>query len=287
VQWLSGNQNVAVALAAAFGLIVGSFLNVVILRVPARLLFFWRQQSRELLDIPVTAEPSPPGIVWEPSHCPKCMHRLGALENIPVLSWILLRGRCKHCGIAISVQYPVVEVLTAAASAIVVWKFGVSWQSAAGLLLTWNLIVLAVIDLRTQLLPDQLTLSLLWLGLVLSAVPLFVGSTASILGAIFGYMSLWCVYWLFKLTTGKEGMGYGDFKLLCALGAWMGPAALLPIVLVSSLVGAVIGGAFLLIARRERSTTIPFGPFIAGAGWLWFIGPDWLNNTYSALFSFR
>ena len=274
----------AIALAGVLGLIVGSFLNVVILRLPARLMHDWRQQSRDLLELePEDSASAPPGIVREPSHCPHCKHPLGVLENIPLLSWLMLRGRCKHCGAAISAQYPIVELLSALCSAAVMWKFGLGWQAGAGLLLTWTLIALAGIDVRTQLLPDQMTLPLLWLGLVLSLFPLFIGSSAAIQGAAIGYLSLWSVYWLFKLSTGKEGMGYGDFKLLGALGAWMGTAALLPIILLSSLIGAVIGGAFLAIQGKDRATPIPFGPFIAAAGWVQFVWGAKLFDWYQLL----
>jgi len=283
---LLGNAGAAIALAGVLGLIVGSFLNVVILRLPLRLMHAWREQSRELLEIPAAndAAPAPPGLVWEPSHCPHCKHKLGALENIPLFSWIVLRGHCRHCAAPISAQYPFVELLTGVASALVVWKFGVAWQAAAGLGFTWTLIAASGIDARTQLLPDQLTLPLLWFGLLISLLPLYVDSHASILAAAAGYLSLWSVYWLFKLLTGKEGMGYGDFKLLAALGAWMGPWALLPIVLLSSLIGAVVGGAFLLLKGRDSATPIPFGPFLAAAGWSWFIAGNELMSIYRSLF---
>ncbi len=247
-------------LTGVVGLLVGSFLNVVILRLPTRLMHSWREQSREILELAADTEtPSPPSIIWESSHCPSCKHKLGALENIPVISWIALRARCRHCGMRISAQYPAVELLTCVCSALVAWKFGFSWQTLAGLTLTWALIALAGIDLRTQLLPDQITLPLLWLGLLGSVVPLFIGSSSSIVGAVIGYLSLWSVYWLFKLATGKEGMGYGDFKLLGALGAWMGPLSLLPIILLSSLIGAIVGGGMLAMQGRDRMTPIPFG----------------------------
>lgn len=274
----------AIVCAGLLGLIVGSFLNVVILRLPPALLHAWRQQSRELLELEADGEASPPGLVWEPSHCPKCKHKLGALENIPLLSWIALRGRCKYCSAPISAQYPLVELIAALASAAIVWKFGVTWQAGAGLLFTWALIALSGIDVRTQLLPDQITLPLLWVGLLLSLVPVFVASDGSILGAVIGYLSLWSVYWLFKLATGKEGMGYGDFKLLGALGAWMGVWALLPIVLMSSLFGLIVGGSFLVMRGHDRSTPIPFGPFIAVAGWLWFVFAAPLTGIYQRLF---
>ena len=274
----------AIVCAGLLGLVVGSFLNVVILRLPPALLHEWRQQSQELLDIAADHAANPPGLVWEPSHCPHCKHKLGVLENIPLLSWLVLRGRCKHCGTPISVQYPLIELLTALTSAAIMWKFGVGWQSGAGLLLTWALIALSGIDVRTQLLPDQITLPLLWLGLLLSLVPVFVASNDSVLGGAIGYLSLWSVYWLFKLATGKEGMGYGDFKLLGALGAWMGPWSLLPIVLMSSLFGVIVGGSFLAVRGRDRSTPIPFGPFIAVAGWFWFLFADPLTSVYQRLF---
>jgi len=272
-----------IALAGVLGLLVGSFLNVVILRLPARLLHSWRQQSRELLELePETAEiTAPPGIVRVPSHCPRCKHPLSAVENVPLLSWLVLRGRCRHCTAPISIQYPLIEFLSGVCSAIVVWKFGLAWQSAAALIFTWTLIALAGIDVRTQLLPDQLTLPLLWLGLSISLLPLFVSSNESILGAIVGYVSLWTIYWLFKLSTGKEGMGYGDFKLLAALGAWQGPTALLPVVLLSSLIGALVGGSYLAIRGQDRATPIPFGPFIAAAGWTWLVAGEWLWGAYA------
>jgi leader peptidase (prepilin peptidase)/N-methyltransferase len=275
----------AIALAGLLGLVVGSFLNVVILRLPARLMHDWRQQSRELLELePDGGARPPPGIVREPSHCPHCKHPLGPLENIPLLGWLMLRGHCRYCGVAISMQYPLVELLCGICSAIVLWKFGLGWQAGAALLLTWTLIALAGIDLRTQLLPDQMTLPLLWLGLILSLFPLFVASSTSILGAVVGYLSLWSIYWLFKLATGKEGMGYGDFKLLAALGAWMGVGALLPIALLSSLIGALVGGVFLAIRGHDRSVPIPFGPFLAAAGWVQFVWGEQILALYRHAF---
>jgi leader peptidase (prepilin peptidase)/N-methyltransferase len=193
------NPGAFIALVGVVGLIVGSFLNVVILRLPARLLHGWRVQSREMLEIDEApaGDAPPPGIVREPSHCPHCKHALGALENIPLLSWLALRGRCRHCHAPISIQYPVVEALTALASICVAWHFGFAWQTGAGLLFTWTLIALAGIDVRTQLLPDQMTLPLMWCGLLLSLTGMFVAPTASIVGAAIGYLSLWSVFWLF------------------------------------------------------------------------------------------
>ena len=270
-----------IALGGLFGVIVGSFLNVVILRLPARLMHSWREQSREILEIESDTTAAPPGIIREPSHCPHCKHSLGAFENIPLLSWVFLRGRCRHCGNPISVQYPLVELISGLCAAAILWKFGPTWQAVAGLVLTFALIALSGIDVRTQLLPDQLTLPLLWLGLLMSIIPIFIDAHAAIIGASCGYLSLWSVYWLFKLMTGKEGMGYGDFKLLAALGAWMGVSALLPVVLLSSLIGAIVGGTFLAIRGHDRAKPIPFGPFIAAAGWAWFVAGDEIYRFYS------
>ncbi len=272
-----------IALCGVLGLLVGSFLNVVILRLPRRLEHDWRSQASELLDTDWNEAP-PPDLVLTRSHCPHCGHFLSPMENIPLLSWLVLRGRCRHCGTGISIQYPIVELLTAIASMLVAWRFGFGWQLAAALVFSWILIAAAGIDVRTQLLPDQLTLPLLWIGLLISIIPLFTEMSQAILGAAIGYLSLWAVFWVFKLTTGKEGMGYGDFKLLGALGAWMGTASLLPIILLSSLVGAVIGGALLALRAQDRSTPIPFGPFIAGAGWLWLIFGDQLGEIYTQIF---
>lgn len=271
----------AVWIAAAFvlGLLVGSFLNVVILRLPARLMHAWKRDAREMLELQ-GEEPAPPGIVRQASHCPHCKHPLAAYDNVPLASWLLLRGRCRHCKAPISIQYPLVELLTAVLSAIVVWKFGASGSALAALFFTWVLVAAAGIDLRTQLLPDQLTLPLLWLGLLLALIPLFADARTAIEGAAIGYLSLWCVYWAFKLLTGKEGMGYGDFKLLGALGAWMGPIALLPIVLLSSFIGAIVGVVALRLRNQDHSTPIPFGPFLAAAGWVWFVFGDSLFAAY-------
>ncbi|MFN9740335.1 MAG: prepilin peptidase [Pseudomonadota bacterium] len=254
--------------AAVLGLLIGSFLNVVILRLPPRLMHQWRIDARELLDLSPTGEPAPPSLVIRASRCPQCGHRLAWWENIPILSWLGLRGRCRDCGTAISLQYPVVEAATAVLSVLVVLRFGATAEGVVALVATWALVALTGIDLRTQLLPDQITLPLLWLGLLASANGLFLPPAAAILGATAGYLFLWSVYWLFKLVTGKEGMGYGDFKLLGALGAFCGAAGLLPIILLSSLVGAVIGGMWLVVRGRDRATPIPFGPFLAAAGWL-------------------
>jgi leader peptidase (prepilin peptidase)/N-methyltransferase len=276
-----------IILAGVLGLLVGSFLNVVILRLPERMAAAWRQEARDVLEMETDDAPLPPGIVREPSHCPQCKHPLSALDNIPLFGWLLLRGRCRYCQTRISIQYPLVELLSGVLSAVIVWRFGPSWPALAGLVFTWTLIALAGIDFRTQLLPDQLTLPLLWLGLLLALLPMFVAAPASIIGAAIGYLSLWSVYWLFKLLTGKEGMGHGDFKLLAALGAWMGPVALLPMILLSSLIGALIGGLLIALRKHQREIPIPFGPFIAAAGWVWFVTGPVLLQGYMQLTGLR
>ncbi|MFK2903223.1 prepilin peptidase [Dyella ginsengisoli] len=269
-----------IASAAVLGLLVGSFLNVVILRLPARMEAMWRREAHDVLGLEADAIELPPGIVREPSHCPHCKHRLAAHDNIPLLGWLLLKGRCRYCHASISIQYPLVELLSGLCSAVIVWRFGMGWTAAAGLLFTWTLIALSGIDFRTQLLPDQLVYPLLWLGLLLSLKPLFVSPSAAILAAAIGYLSLWSVYWVFKLLTGKEGMGHGDFKLLAALGAWMGLSCLLPVVLLSSLIGALVGGTMMALKRHERDVPMPFGPFIAAAGWVWFVAGDRMLDAY-------
>ncbi|GLQ47120.1 type 4 prepilin-like proteins leader peptide-processing enzyme [Dyella lipolytica] len=272
-----------IVIAGVLGLLVGSFLNVVILRLPERLDALWRQEAHDVLGLEHAQQTLPPGIVRESSHCPHCKHPLAAYDNIPLFSWLWLKGRCRYCQAPISIQYPLVELLTAILSAIVVWKLGPTWVALAGLFFTWSLVALSGIDLRTQLLPDQITLPLLWAGLLLSLGHLFVEPKSAILGAAIGYLSLWSVYWLFKLLTGKEGMGFGDFKLLAALGAWMGPVALLPVILLSSFIGALIGGAMIALRKHAREVPMPFGPFIAMAGWVWFIAGDYLLHAYLGL----
>lgn len=273
----------AAACAFLFGLLAGSFLNVVILRLPRRLEWDWRRQAREMLELPEQYDPAPPGIVVERSACPKCGHKLAPWENIPLLSFLILRGRCRGCGTAISWQYPFVELLTGVLFAACVLRFGANPEALAAMVFTGLLIALAGIDLRTTLLPDALTYILLWLGLLLSMMTMFVGPVQAIQGAAVGYLSLWSVYWLFKLLTGKEGMGHGDFKLLAALGAWLGPMSLLPIVLIASLSGAIIGGIYLAVCHGGESRPFAFGPYLAIAGWIQLMAGDWLVQRYYAL----
>ncbi|HJR13951.1 MAG TPA: prepilin peptidase [Rhodanobacteraceae bacterium] len=269
-----------IAAAGVLGLIVGSFLNVVILRLPARMEYFWKRDAREMLELGANDDAAPPDIVRKGSHCPHCKHPLAAWDNIPLLSWLLLGGRCRYCKQPISKQYPLVELLCGLASAVVVWHFGITWQAAAGLVFTWMLIAAGGIDFRTQLLPDSLTLPLLWLGLLFSLMPLFAGTREALIGAAAGYLALWSVYWLFKLATGKEGMGYGDFKLFAAAGAWMGYAALLPVIIIAALSGAIIGIILLRVRGQDRSVPFAFGPFLAIAMWIWLIAGDQIFAAY-------
>ena len=278
--FLDQNPGLGYPAAAGLGLLLGSFLNVVILRLPKRLEWEWKRDSREILGEPDLYDPPPPGIVVERSHCPHCQHQLSWYENIPVFSWLVLRGKCRHCKAPISAQYPLVELLTMALVLCCVWRFGFGWQGFGAIVLTCFLIALAGIDVRTQLLPDQLTLPLLWLGIIAAIENLYLGPKAALLGVIAGYVVLWSVWWVFKQLTGKEGMGHGDFKLLAALGAWVGLDGILPTVLLSSLVGAIIGSIWLAAKGRDRATPIPFGPYLAIAGWIVFFWGKSLIDTY-------
>lgn len=278
--FLDQNPALGYPLAAGFGLLVGSFLNVVILRLPPRLEWGWKRDSREMLEIPDVYDPPPPGIVVERSHCPHCKHVLSWYENIPLFSWLALGGRCRHCKAPISPQYPLVELLTMLLFVACVWRFGFGWQGFGAMVFTGFLVALSGIDLRTQLLPDQLTLPLMWLGLIAASDNLYFGAKPALLGAVAGYLSLWVVWWLFKQLTGKEGMGHGDFKLLAAIGAWTGLKGILPTILISSLVGAIIGSIWLAVKGRDRATPIPFGPYLAIAGWIVFFWGEALVDGY-------
>ncbi|MCD9095793.1 A24 family peptidase [Luteimonas fraxinea] len=281
--FLDQNPALGFPLAAGFGLLVGSFLNVVILRLPRRMEWQWKRDSREILGEPELYDPPPPGIVVERSHCPHCGHQLSWYENIPVLSWLALRGKCRSCKAPISAQYPAVELLTMLLFVACVWRFGFGWQGFGALVLTGFLVAASGIDVRTQLLPDSLTLPLMWLGLIASLDNLYMPAKPALLGAVVGYASLWTVWWLFKQATGKEGMGHGDFKLLAALGAWCGLSGLLPIILLSAVAGAIIGSIMLAVQGRDRSTPIPFGPYLAIAGWVTFMWGHDLVESYKQL----
>ncbi|MGG6461893.1 prepilin peptidase [Solilutibacter silvestris] len=274
-------------LIAGLGLATGSFLNVVILRLPKRMEWEWRRDAREALELPEVYEPAPPGIAVEPSHCPHCKTPLRWYENIPLLSWIALRGKCRHCGAPISLQYPLVELLTMLLSLACVWRFGFGWQGWGALIFSWFLIALSGIDVRTQLLPDKLTLPLLWLGLIAASDHLYVPAKSAILGAAWGYVSLWIVWWVFKQLTGKNGMGHGDFKLLAAIGAWCGSKALLPTLLISSVLGAVIGAILLAVQGRDKATPLPFGQYLALAGWIVFMWGGQIIDAYMRITGLR
>ncbi|MEW5880435.1 MAG: A24 family peptidase [Pseudomonadota bacterium] len=253
--------------APVVGLAVGSFLNVVIHRLPRMMEAEWRAQCAELEGRePAKAERY--NLLVPRSHCPACNKPLRVIDNIPLVSYLMLQGRCAFCGARIPLRYPIVEGLTAVLSALVAWRFGWGAAGALALVLVWTLIALTFIDADTTFLPDDLTLPLLWLGLIANLWNTFAPLPEAVLGAIAGYLILWSIYWLFKLTTGKEGMGYGDFKLLAALGAWFGWKMLLPIILLSSIVGAVVGIALIALARRGRDIPIPFGPYLAAAGFI-------------------
>jgi leader peptidase (prepilin peptidase) / N-methyltransferase len=296
---LASSPGFLIGACLVLGLVVGSFLNVVIHRVPIMMERQWREQCAELerpdhaATLPAAAAAKERfNLIVPRSTCPACRAPITAWQNIPILSYLLLRGRCAKCKVHISVRYPIVEALTGILSAAVAWKLGFAWPMAAGLLLTWFLVALAFIDIDHQLLPDSLTLPLLWLGLFLSlfaatagGAPVPVDMRSSIIGAIAGYLCLWTVYHLFRLLTAKEGMGYGDFKLLAALGAWLGWQMLLPTVLIAAAVGAVVGIALLAARRQSRSVPIAFGPFLAAAGWLMLMFGRELVADYLGLFT--
>lgn len=267
------------AAAAVLGLCIGSFLNVVIHRLPRMMEREWRDQCAELSG--EALDPGEPLTLARPrSRCPTCGHQIKALENIPVISYLVLRGRCSACSARISPRYPLVEILTGGLSVFTVWHFGPTPAAIAALFLVWSLIALTFIDFDAQLLPDSITLPLLWLGLLFNLWGGFADLPSAVIGAAVGYLSLWSVYWVFKLTTGKEGMGYGDFKLLAALGAWLGWQMLPVIVLLSSLVGAVVGIALIVFARHGRNVPIPFGPYLAAAGLIALFWGSQITRSY-------
>jgi leader peptidase (prepilin peptidase)/N-methyltransferase len=294
LELLASSPGWFVGTCLVLGLLVGSFLNVVIYRLPVILDRQWRQECAELHSTDIAVATEPFNLVVPRSACPGCKAPITALQNIPVLSYLVLRGRCAACGIRISPRYPLIEALTGILSAAVAWKYGYGWQTAAAIVLTWFLIALTFIDVDTQFLPDSLTLPLVWMGLLLSlwasqsgTAPVPVDMRSSIIGAIAGYLSLWSVYHLFRLITGKEGMGYGDFKLFAALGAWLGWQMLLPIILFAASVGAVVGIAMLAVRGQSRSTPIAFGPFLAAAGWLVLMFGHEVVTGYLGMFAAR
>ena len=271
------------ALAGVVGLLVGSFLNVVIYRLPIMMQRGWRKECAEYLQItPESTNEEPFNLVLPLSRCPSCNTPIKPYQNIPLISYLFLKGKCATCGCHISMRYPIIEALTAITSIIVASHFGYTPQAFFALILTWSLIALIFIDIDHQLLPDSITLPLLWLGLCLSLFDLFTDAHTSIIGAVAGYMALWAVFHLFKLATGKEGMGYGDFKLLALFGAWLGWQYLPIIILLSSLVGAVIGIGMIVFVKHDHNVPIPFGPYLAAAGWIALLWGSDLNQLYLA-----
>jgi leader peptidase (prepilin peptidase) / N-methyltransferase len=281
IELLRSEPVVFTGLIFVLGLLVGSFLNVVIHRLPKMLESDWQLQCAELRGEAMVVPPI--YNLWMPrSACPSCGHPISALENIPVISWLVLRGRCRACGTAIGPRYPAVELLAALLAAAVAWKYGPSLMLVGSLVLLWALVALAFIDLDTTLLPDTLTLPLVWLGLLFNLFGTFTTLQSAVIGAMAGYLSLWLVYWAFKLVTGKDGMGYGDFKLLAAIGAWLGWELLPVTILLSSLVGALAGLLMIALVRHDRRIPIPFGPYLAGGGmFALFFGAD-LIRAYLA-----
>jgi leader peptidase (prepilin peptidase)/N-methyltransferase len=266
-----------------FGLLVGSFLNVVIYRLPKMMERDWKHECRLILDIEdheaknITEKFN---LAFPNSSCPHCGTAIKPWQNIPVISYLILGGKCHHCKASISIRYPLIELATGIIAAVIAWKFGVSLQTLALLGFSFSLIALTMIDIDHQLLPDQITLPLMWTGLIANQWSLFCSPVDAFWGAVAGYMSLWCVFQLFKLVTGKEGMGFGDFKLLAALGAWMGWQQLPLIIILSSLVGAVLGSIMLSLAKKGRGTPIPFGPYLAIAGWIAMLWGTQITDMY-------
>lgn len=282
--------SIAIGFTVILGLLVGSFLNVVIHRLPKMMERDWQDQCKEFIANQNDVASSPPpkhgpfNLMVPRSRCPHCGHQIKSWENIPVISYLVLGGKCSACKAKISARYPIIEITTAVLSAAVIFYIGINWNGLAALVFTWSLIALTMIDFDTYLLPDDITLPLLWFGLIVNSFNTFTDLPGALWGAIAGYLSLWSVYKLFKLLTGKEGMGYGDFKLLAALGAWMGWQMLPQIILLSSLVGAVIGISLIVIRGRDRNIPIPFGPYLAIAGWIAFVWGDAINQSYLKLF---
>ena len=293
IDLLEANQALLITLCAVLGLLVGSFLNVVAYRLPVMLQREWKAQCCEYLDLENTTPDSNESsakfatfnLLRPNSHCPNCNHEIRSWENIPVISYLFLNRKCSNCKVSISLRYPSVEITCGLMSALVATQFGATWLTLALLFLAWSLLVLTLIDFDHQLLPDNITLPLLWLGLLVNTLDLGFGVSMrdAVIGAMAGYLSLWSVYWLFKLATGKEGMGYGDFKLLAALGAWMGWQSLLPIIILSSFVGAAFGLVMIVAMGRDRSIPMSFGPFLAGAGFIMLIWGPQISAFYLSI----
>ncbi|WP_370691485.1 A24 family peptidase [Methylicorpusculum sp.] len=282
VDTIAINPILLIVIVGLVGLLVGSFLNVVIYRLPIMMKRDWRNECAEFLNLPAerSQDDSDFNLVFPLSRCPHCSTPIKPYQNIPVISFLVMKGRCAHCHEPIALRYPLIEALTGLCSALIAWRFGYSPEMGAALFMTWALIALSAIDLEHQLLPDSITLPLLWSGLFLSLFNVFADSQSSIIGAIAGYLCLWFVYHGFKLLTGKEGMGYGDFKLLAAFGAWLGWQYLTMIILLSSVTGALIGMAMIIFVRHDKNVPIPFGPYLAIAGWIALLWGDKINQFY-------
>ena len=281
-----------IALVFVFSLLIGSFLNVVIYRLPVMMSKAWRAEAEEILAEPAEGLPEGRFDLMQPrSRCRNCGTQITALQNIPVVSYLLLGGKCAACGVRISARYPIVELLTAALSAVVAWRFGLGPEAVVGIGITWTLVAISVIDIDHQIIPDSIVLPLLWAGLIASlfspvsgAQTLFIDPASSIVGAAVGYLSLWSVYHAFRLVTGKEGMGHGDFKLLGAFGAWLGWDMLPLIILLSAVVGAVVGIGLIALRGHDRNIPIPFGPYLAAAGWIAMLYGEQIVTSYLKLF---
>jgi len=289
LDYLAASPAALILVCVLFGLLVGSFLNVVIHRIPKMMEATWRQEARELLEQPAPkGEETPPifNLVTPGSHCPHCNHRIRWYENVPVVSWALLKGRCSECMAAISKRYPIIELLTALVAGLCAWRFGYDPWLIFMLYGSFTLLALAVIDLDTTLLPDDLTYPLLWAGLLAAVLGISpVSLSDAVIGAMAGYLALWSLYWVFKLLTGKEGMGYGDFKLLAALGAWLGWQYLPVVVLLSSVVGLVFAVSMMASGSVKRDQGIPFGPYLAIAGWIALLWGEVIVSSYLGLFN--
>jgi leader peptidase (prepilin peptidase) / N-methyltransferase len=288
IDTFAANPAFYVGTLAILGLIVGSFLNVVIHRLPKMMEADWQQQCNEYLHPEqAEAERAKPrkkyNLVVPRSSCPACGHQITALENIPLLSYVYLGGKCAACKTPISIRYPAIEALTALLTAFLAWKFGVTAQAVCAIGFSWALIALTFIDADTTLLPDDITLPLMWAGLLINAFGVFASLPSALFGAVVGYLSLWSVYWAFKLTTGREGMGYGDFKLLAAIGAWLGWQMLGQVILLSAAVGAVVGVVGIALYGREKGAKIPFGPYLAAAGFIALVWGAQINQWYWTL----
>lgn len=289
------NPVIFYGVVAFVSLMIGSFLNVVIHRLPIMMERAWREGLEELSEGNVTTEPDDPTPVTEKpesfnlavprSRCPSCGKEISAWQNIPIISYLMLGGKCASCKTPISKRYPIVEFVTMALSLLVAWQLGPTPQAALGIIVTWFFVAMTMIDFDHQLLPDSLTLPLMWIGLLAALIPVFTDLQSAVIGAAAGYMILWLVYQLFRLVTGKEGMGFGDFKLLAAIGALLGWQALPVVILLSSVVGAVVGVAIIAVTGRDKNIPIPFGPYLAAAGWIAMLWGDGLSNWYYGLLS--